>query len=219
MRDWGRERLDRRRKAPQGIASAWWAALWDVDDRQIKVELAQRRELAGLFDAWQGWMRQLRSAAEEVFRLCFRLEPPQVDSESGRVTSPDWALHYMLQANDDPSLLVPAEKVWSARGGTLRYLNRKFEGAQERLLTGLGLAARMFPPIMGSLRTTRPQSCKLSVDEAYAFLREVGPLLEGSGFGVLVPPWWDKPSARLGVRAKLKADASIVGKGSLTRTS
>ncbi|MEE8392303.1 MAG: DEAD/DEAH box helicase, partial [Anaerolineae bacterium] len=219
VRDWGRARLDRRRKLPQGVAGAWWAALWDTDDRQIKVELAQRREMADLFEAWQRWMRQLRGAAEAPFRLCFRLEPPKVDPESGQVTAPDWTLRYMLQANDDPSLLVPAEKVWSARGGTLRYLNRKFEGAQEQLLTGLGLAARIFPPIMSSLRTARPQSCRLGVDEAYAFLREVGPLLEGSGFGVLVPLWWDKPGARLGVRAKLKADANIVGKGILSLDS
>jgi superfamily II DNA or RNA helicase len=219
VRDWGRVRLDRRRKPPQDIAGAWWEALWDVDDGKIEVELVQRRELAGLFDAWQGWIRQLRSAAEAAFRLCFRLEPPEVDPESRQVTSPDWGLRYMLQANDDPSLLVPAEKVWSARGGTLRYLNRKFEGTQEQLLAGLGLAARIFPPIMDSLRTAHPQSCKLTVGEAYAFLREVGPLLEGSGFGVLVPPWWDKPGARLGVRAKLKADANIVGSGILSLDS
>jgi SNF2 family DNA or RNA helicase len=214
VRDWGRKQLDRRRKSPQGVAGVWWSALWDKDG-QIEVPLAQRRELANLFGAWQGWMRQLQGAAEAAFRLCFRLEPPEVDPQSERVISPDWALRYMLQANDDPSLLVPAEKVWGARGGTLRYLNRKFEGAQERLLSGLGLAARIFPPIVGSLRTARPQFCKLGVDEAYAFLREVGPLLEGSGFGVLVPPWWDKPGARLGVRAKLKTDANIVGQGIL----
>jgi SNF2 family DNA or RNA helicase len=214
VRDWGRPRLDRRRRAPQGVAGAWWSALWDADG-EIVVGLAQRRELARLFDAWQEWIQQLRGQAEVGFRLCFRLEPPEVDPETEQVVSPDWALRYMLQASDDPSLLVPAEKVWSARGGTLRTLNRKFEGAQERLLAGLGLAARLFPPIMGSLRTARPQVCRLSVDEAYAFLREVGPLLEGSGFGVLVPPWWNKPSARLGVRAKLKADANIVGKGIL----
>jgi superfamily II DNA or RNA helicase len=214
VRDWGRARLDRRRKAPQGVAGAWWSALWD-EDGQIETPLAQRRELARLFDAWREWMGQLQSTAEAAFRLCFRLEPPEVDPESGQVTSPDWVLRYMLQANDDPSLLVPAAKVWGARGGTLRYLNRKFEGAQERLLAGLGLAARIFPPVMTSLRTARPQSCKLAVDEAYAFLREVGPLLEGSGFGVLVPPWWDKPGARLGVRARLKTEASIVGKGIL----
>ncbi|MBN1581273.1 MAG: DEAD/DEAH box helicase, partial [Anaerolineae bacterium] len=70
-------------------------------------------------------------------------------------------------------------------------------------------------PILASLRTARPQACPLTVDDAYAFLREVGPLLEGSGFGVLVPPWWNKPSARLGVRAKLQADANLIGKGIL----
>jgi len=225
VRDWGRVRLDRRRKSPQGVAGAWWASLWDADDRKIEVELAQRRTLAGLFDAWQGWMGQLQGAAEAPFRLCFRLEPPEVDadkqhpSESERVTSSDWTLRYMFQANDDLSLLVPAEKVWSARDGALRYLDRKFEGAQERLLAGLGMAARIFPPIMGSLRTARPQSCQLTVDEAYAFLREIGPLLEGSGFGVLAPPWWEKPGARLGVRAKLKADANIIGRGILNLNS
>jgi SNF2 family DNA or RNA helicase len=214
VRDWGRAQLDRRRRPPQGVAGAWWSALWD-EGGEIAVPLAQRRELARLFESWQQWMGQLRGAAETGFRLCFRLEPPEVAPETEQVVSPAWTLRYMLQASDDPSLLVPAEQVWSARGGTLRALNRKFEGAQERLLAGLGSAARLFPPIMTSLRTARPQACRLSVDEAYAFLREVGPLLEGSGFGVLVPPWWNKPGARLGVRAKLKADASIIGQGIL----
>jgi SNF2 family DNA or RNA helicase len=214
VRDWGRGQMDRRRRSPQGVAGAWWSALWD-DDGKIVVPVTQRRELLRLFDTWQEWMAQLRGAADTGFRLCFRLEPPEVDPETEQVTSPDWALRYMLQASDDPSLLVPAGQVWSARGSTLRTLNHKFEGAQEHLLTGLGLAARLFPPIMTSLRTARPQACRLSVDEAYAFLREVGPLLEGSGFGVLVPPWWNKPGARLGLRAKLKTEASIVGKGIL----
>jgi hypothetical protein len=212
VRDWGRDRLDRRRKPPAGVSGAWWSALW-ADDGRIEVPVAQRRDLMGLFEAWNEWMGQLRGAADAAFRLCFRLEPPEVDPESGAVVAPDWALRYMLQANDDPSLLVPAEQVWAARGGTLRALNLKFEGAQERLLAGLGLAGRLFPPIMQSLRTARPAACTLTVDGAYAFLREVGPLLEGSGFGVLVPPWWDKPGARLGVRARLTSEASSVGQG------
>ena len=218
VRDWGRTRLDRRRKSPTGVAGAWWSALWR-DDGRIEVEMSQRRDLVRLFDAWSEWWGQLRGAAEAPFRLCFRLEAPEFDPESGQVVSPDWVLHYMLQANDDPSLLVPADQVWRARGSTLRILDRKFEGAQERLLAGLGLAGRLFPPVMTSLRAARPRACTLTVDESYAFLREVGPLLEGSGFGVLVPPWWDKPGARLGVRAKLKADASIVGKGILSMDS
>ena len=212
VRDWGWPSLDRRRKPPSGVAGAWWSALWD-DKGWIEVPVSQRPELARLFDAWGEWISRLQSVTEAAFRLCIRLEPPEVNPETGEVISPNWNLRYMLQANDDPSLLVPAGRVWGARGGTLRILNHKFEAAQERLLAGLGLAGRLFPPIMKSLRTARPETCTLTVDEAYAFLREVGPLLEGSGFGVLVPPWWDKPGARLGVRAKLKTDASIVGRG------
>ncbi len=218
LRDWGQGHLDGRRKEPEGVAQAWWSALWSQDG-QIDVPLAQRRQLAHLFEAWREWMGQLRGAAEAAFRLCLRLEPPEVDPESGRVVSSDWVLRYMLQANDDPSLLVPASKVWRARKGTLEVLNRQFEGAQERLLASLGLAGHIFPPIMHSLRTARPESCPLTVDEAYAFLREVGPLLEGSGFGVLVPPWWNKPGARLGVRAKAKADPNVVGRGILSLDS
>jgi len=186
---------------------------------RIEVPPRERRTLAALFEAWRDWSGQFRGEAEAAFRLCFRLEPPDVDRETGQVRSPDWTLRYLLQAGDDPSLLVPAEQVWSAEGGTLRVLDRRFEGAQERLLAGLGLASRLFPPITPSLRSARPQGCSLSVEDAYAFLREVGPLLEGSGFGVLVPPWWDKPGARLGVRATLKTEANVVGSGILNLDS
>jgi hypothetical protein len=170
VRDWGAARLDRRRKAPEGIAGAWWSALW-TDDGQIDVPTTQARSLVLLYDAWREWIGQLQAAEEAAFRLCFRLEPPEVDEESGRVTLPDWTLRYMLQANDDPSLLVPVDQVWRARGGTLRVLDRRFDGAQEKVLAGLGLAARLFPPIVGSLRTARPQTCSLTGDDAYAFLR------------------------------------------------
>ena len=214
VRDWGRPRSTRRGKPQPGVAGAWWSALWSEDGR-IEVPVSQRRELAHLYKSWREWADQLRGEERAAFRLCFRLEPPEVDADSGQVVSPDWTLRYMLQASDDPSLLVPAEQAWRARGGTLRILNRKFEGAQERLLAGLGLAARLFPPVLRSLRAACPEDCALTVDEAYAFLCEVGPLLRGSGFGVLVPPWWDKPGARLGVRAKLKAEPGGVGAGIL----
>jgi len=213
-RAWGAPHLDSRRKAPAGLAGVWWDALWS-DTGTIDVAASQRHSLIRLYEAWKTWAGQLQREAQATFRLCFRLEPPRIDEETGQIASPDWSLHYLLQASDDPSLLLPVEQVWSARGGTLSALNRTFEGAQEKVLSGLGLAARLFPPILHSLRTARPQSCSLSVDDAYAFLREVGPLLEGSGFGVLVPPWWNKPGARLGVRAKLKSDANIIGKGIL----
>lgn len=218
VRDWGRAHLDARRKPPAGVAGMWWTALWAIEG-SILAPAKERQELAALYEVWQAWLAQLRGAAKAPFRLSFRLEPPETDPETGNVRKPEWSVHYLLQANDDPSLLVPVEQVWAARGGTLEYLSYRFENAQEHVLAGLGLAARLFPPIKQSLRAARPQACTLSADEAFAFLREVGPLLESSGFGVLVPPWWNKPSARLSVRAQMKADANIIGKGILSRES
>jgi len=132
----------------------------------------------------------------EKFRTCFRLEPPEDGDD-------DWALRYFLQAVDDPSLLIPANVIWRERGETLRYLNSELESPQERLLTGLGMAARMFTPIERSLRQARPEACSLPASEAYQFLNEASLLLQQSGFGVLAPPWWTEK------RSQLKAKVSV----------
>ncbi|HEU5101812.1 MAG TPA: SNF2 helicase-associated domain-containing protein, partial [Roseiflexaceae bacterium] len=125
------------------------------------------------------------------FRLCFRLDPPDTPYDDRLVLPPpgerNWMLRYFLQANDDPSLLVPAEAVWRERGSALKFLNRIFEQPQEQLLAGLGHAARIFPPIEASLRDARPEASALTVAEAYSFISEAALLLQGSGYGVLLP--------------------------------
>ena len=47
-RSWGRDALDRRRKAPEGLAGDWWSALWS-DDGRIDLPPAQRPALARFF--------------------------------------------------------------------------------------------------------------------------------------------------------------------------
>jgi len=89
------------------VSAAWWRALWD-EDGQVEVPSARQRELTRFYQAWQSWTYQARPAGDSEFRLCFRLEPPEYDGEAGHVVSPSWTLHYLLQARNDPSLLVPA---------------------------------------------------------------------------------------------------------------
>ncbi|MGH2351772.1 MAG: DEAD/DEAH box helicase, partial [Chloroflexota bacterium] len=135
------------------------------------------------------------TAESDTFRVCFRLDPPPAEGEASAAPpqaskagpAAAWQLSYFLQAADDPSLLVPAGEAWRLRGATLRYLNRRFDQPQERLLAGLGRAARLVPPIEASLRQTRPEACALSTSEAHHFLKEAALLLRTSGFGVLVP--------------------------------
>lgn len=189
-----------RRRARAAVATsagqAWLEALY-ADDPTFP---STRAALGDLLEAWRGWIAQRQAAGGPGFRICFRLEPPE--GEAAR-SQPGWRLRYLLQATDDLSLLAPAAEVWRAQGNSLHILNRRFDEPQERLLAGLGLAARLCPPIEASLRLKRPAEAQLTTDEAYHFLREVAPLLETSGFGVLVPPWWGKHGAA-GFSARLK---------------
>ncbi len=163
-----------------------------------------------LYIAWETWQAFGGSDGGGNFRICFRLREPTSDSD-------DWDVDYLLQANDDPSLLVETTEVWSATSGHLKYLEYRFDRPQEKLLAGLGLASRMFEPIERSLRQAKPMGVTLSREEAFRFLTEALPLLETSGFAVLVPNWW-------GRRARIQAQAKIKGQtneptGILTRNS
>ena len=142
-------------------------------------------------------------SADDAFRLCFRLVPPDEAASAGERP---WRLEYLLQATDDPSLLVPVEDVWRHRGQTARFLTRRFDQPQERVLAALGRASRVFPPIDGSLRTARPEACALSTREAADLVRDKALLLKASGFGVLLPGLDTRLSVRLRLRGGREAD-------------
>jgi len=209
---------------PQTVAAQWLNALTN-DDGVIKESPAT---LAAFYEQYRAWAEPVGAAGGETFRICFRLDPPptsdtedivapRAHARDGVLSLPkDWSLCYFLQANDDPSLLVPAEAVWRERGSTLKFLNRKFDAPQERLLAGLGLASKMFPPIEASLRTARPEACALNVEQAYTFIRETAMLLQASGFGVLVPGISNKLGVRVHLKSKKQSPQQKGGVASLT---
>ena len=172
-----------------------------------------------LYQQWLEWIEQLHaSMPDSNFQVAFALElqedarrPMQSSEENGAARADpapisNWNLHYLLQDKDDPDLLIPAQKVWNENGQSIRIDGRRFEQPQERLLTGLGMASRLFAPIRESLRTPRPEKALLSLEDAYLFLKEIGPLLKSSGFGVIMPEWWASRSrSRLGLRLRLGA--------------
>lgn len=199
---------------PQSVqaGAAWLAALFS-DDALVALK---GREADELFQAWHKWAEQEHVAGDEHFRITFRLEVPN----PAAADQTSWHLSYLLQATDDPSLFVPADQIWRERGAVFEYLDRRFSQPQERLLRGLGFAARLVSAIERSLRTKTPKETRLTTDEAYAFLREAGPLLEQSGFGVLVPAFWGG-SGRLRARASTnkRRSKSTDGKGRLNFAS
>ncbi|HKV39912.1 MAG TPA: DEAD/DEAH box helicase, partial [Blastocatellia bacterium] len=205
----------RRKNSTAAPGEAWLAALVSENP---SADIPR-----SFFDDYSKWRRPADPNAGGNFRMCFRLDPPAPEraqtstaGEDGARTADeivapegdvkDWILKYFLQAEDDPSLLVPAEAVWRARGSALRFLNRKFDAPQERMLAGLGLAERMFSPIRDSLKQATPTGCDLSTADAYSFMREAALLLQSSGFGVLLPGLGTKLGIRLKLAPKRKTE-------------
>jgi hypothetical protein len=97
--------------------------------------------------------------------------------------------------------VVGAEEVWRA-GAQLQRASRSLSAPHEVFLAELGRAVRIYPELGEALRQPAPTGLALTLDGAHRFLVEAAPALEVAGFGVLLPSWWGRPSARLGVRLK-----------------
>ncbi|HEY8201562.1 MAG TPA: DEAD/DEAH box helicase, partial [Actinomycetota bacterium] len=185
-----------RRPAHIPVEETWLDALTG-DDPEVPGDPGELESLAKELDAWaQSGLGS--SGASGPLRTCFRVSPPAEDAEDSGEEA--WRLDLLLQATGDRSLVVPAADVWKARGRTAVVLRRTLEDPQERLLADLGRALRLWPGLEPVLRSPRPDGLDLDAAGAHAFLREAAPLLEQAGFGVLVPPWWRTPGARLGLK-------------------
>lgn len=147
-------------------AAAWLRALFATDPT-IQASAGQMQHFASSFQAWE---RALTVAGDRHYRVALRLEAPvQQKRQQQKKGEAAWQLHYLLQARDDASLIVPAAEVWKTKGSILQALDRHFEKPQERLLTGLGYVARFFPPLKRSLQQRSPSSMTLTTNEAYTF--------------------------------------------------
>ncbi|MCC6892937.1 MAG: DEAD/DEAH box helicase [Anaerolineae bacterium] len=175
----------------RGVGAAWLFALTQTDT-QVKLSTV---ECEALFKDWQTWSSQNDAAGNTAFRITFRLDAPDNDDDQ------KWKLSYLLQATDDPSLIVAASQIW--RGQDSPYLQQRFDQPQERLLRGLAFAGRLFAPILDSLRSAAPSSTAFDTGLAYTFLKDAAPLLQASGFRVLLPHWWGGKKVRLTARAKV----------------
>ncbi len=182
-------------------------------------------ELGRLAEQVHAWQRPVTVAAEAPFRLCFRLEEPPPSppaplpqGERGEVeadASGEWQVRYLLQAADDPSLLVPVAEAWAPKGRHAAVFQARGFNAREYLLTALGQAAGLCPPVEASLKTAAPSGFSLDAAGAHRFLTETAWLLEQAGFGVLLPAWWTRKGTkqRLSVRAHVKAPEMQGGSG------
>ncbi len=196
----------RRKRSPGAIRSKRWERRLagvltqpGVDPLFLPAGVLER----GLIDQLAEWAAPARgSLASRAPRLCLKLEPPED-------RSPWWRLAYLLQAADDPSLLVPAADVWSDG-----HRDRRFADAHEVLLRELARAARAFPPIGASLDTPRPDAIRLDTAGAWEFLSEAAPVLGEAGFGVLLPAELSR-TGRDRLRMRMRVGTGVAAAGAV----
>ena len=207
--------LVRTRLAEAGITlggAAWLTALTADPDPRGGADGSEfdlgHGELDALVDALDAWHAEGTSGA--AVRVCFRLshlpeleadEPDATGTPEPAGTEPAgtepagtedaWLLEFLLQPLDEPSLLVTAADVWRDRSAPLR---RWTHHPHERLIAGLGRAARLFSDLDVALRVARPAELVLDTEGAHRFLGHAA-LLEQAGYGVLLPAWWREPQS------------------------
>ncbi len=151
----------------------------------------EERWLAALAGAEAGFEPEgfaERSLVEELERWS---EPALGDPRGPRTglrlelpaeTGGSFTLRSLLQAREDPSLVVEAQEFWSAGRRAA-----SFEHGEESLLRALGRAAQLFPALERALAEARPTHVSLTAQEAHAFLVQAAPALAESGLLVQVP--------------------------------
>lgn len=141
-----------------------------------------------LFSQNQRWVAPVRprQTGGTPYSVAFQLELPGSCEEAEEF--PDaWYLRFMLQANDDPSVLVDARDVWADPSREMQVGERVFVNPHETLLQFIGDSARLFEPLHRALMHSKPAGQLLSTAEAWHFISTIGPILAGFGIAVLVP--------------------------------
>jgi SNF2 family DNA or RNA helicase len=166
---------------------------------------------------WLSWRTNLtRAHMEAGFTLCFRLEEaPSNDIDN-------WQLHFLVAARHDPSLKLSLDEYWSLKPRARTEATRPFgQDFEKQLLLALGYAARIYPTVWKGLATDQPTGCSLTLEEAFAFLRESAWVLGDAGYAVIVPAWWTpegrrRTKVRLKTSARSSKGAATVGPGYLS---
>lgn len=198
------------------VHDAWLHAL-QSENKALKDSRSEEfKNFAGGMEIWRA---PLAVTASAPVRLCFRLEEPPEEGHSreGAEMGDSWFVRYLLQAVEDPSLLVPVREACNGGAKHFRISGRDSFHPQDYLMTALGQASKISEPIERSLAHAMPDGFPIDTSGAHRFLTETAWMLEQAGFGILLPAWWTGKGTRikLGARAKVKSKFQGGGRVSL----
>jgi SNF2 family DNA or RNA helicase len=184
-------------------------------DKQISGSLLQkcldpnRHNLASTntsleeYKQWLAWKTKItRTQIDSPFHLCFQLHAPAPDALD------NWFLQFLVSSKQDPSLKLALFDYWTMSQKNKTGVEREFgKDFETNLLLNLGYAARMYPQLWQGMETEHPTGLRLTLEEAFDFLKETSWVLEDTGFKAIVPAWYT-PAGRRRAKIRLKASSS-----------
>ena len=148
------------------VTDSWVNALF-TDEKENEIKGNSQM----LEQEWNEWVSKRKAGLSSGLRTCFVLE----DAGHG------WDLGFFLQNRNDASSMRPYAESWKEHGAVM--------------LSDLGFASGLFGPLKNSLLEENPSRYTLTNEEAHLFLNNGAPLLEESGFGILIPKELQKRDA------------------------
>lgn len=168
-------------------------------------------EMAALYPQIRDWADSLKAVTAQPWRLFLRIEEPDA---AGNV----WRLSWHLQSTQDPSLIIPAERVWSPGDAERAWFDHTHTNPRRYMLQILGRLASRIPAIAESLETPFPCECRLDSEALFDFLQHHVTSIIDQGIQVQLPSAWgqlsDRP--RLSVRAELRDSNAFVPGGQMS---
>ncbi len=187
-----------------------WLQSLQQESGIVQAESSALENMIAKLSAWTAPLQNSLSQQHQ-FRTCFQLIPPSFGTA-------EWSLNYCLQAADENEFLVDARTIWNNSVESLNYAGRTIQLPQETLLSGLGLASKLYPLIEPTLQAQRPQSCPLKPLDAYNFIKSVAWRFTDSGLGVVLPPsltHTDGWASRLGLSIQAETPKLNPAKGGM----
>jgi len=163
-----------------------------VDDDWLHDLRTNRGRMKGSDDAFalakiiQVWRQGMEGLAHPSLRMCFRLEEPEEATAKG--SDRRWFIRYLLRSRSDPSLIIPADKIWDGEG--IAALGNDGRHAKEFLLTSLGLMSPIVTGMSAGLEKYGMAGYAMDTGAAHRFMSKEAPMLEQLGYIVMLPAWW-----------------------------
>ena len=168
-------------------------------------------EMSALYPQIREWADTLKSVTAQPWRLFLRLEDQSAEAAE---EAQEWIVSWHLQSTQDPSLIIPAERVWSPTETERRWFEHTQTNPRRYMLQILGHLASIVPAIARSLESPAPCRFELTLKELFDFLENHLPSIMDQGIQMQFPKTWGQISDRpkLSLRAEL-TDAAAFNPG------